>query len=64
MDPTLGEEIVRCRIIAGDCDGSRDTNIIASDYDSIMTMCSRIIEQVNQLLQLCHACFGSQSRPC
>ena len=55
MDPTLGEEIVRCRIFAGDCDGSRDTNIIASDYDSIMTMCSRIIEQVNQLLQLCHA---------
>jgi hypothetical protein len=39
MDPTLGEEMIRCRSI-----GSGGT----SNYGSMMKICSRILEQVNQ----------------
>ncbi len=50
MDPTLREEMVRCRTIDdGGSDGSKRSSFTISD-DSMMTICSCIIKQVNQLL--------------
>ena len=50
MDPTLCEEMVRCRAIDGGGSDGSTRSYITRNEDFMMTICSCIIEQVNQLL--------------